>query len=60
MVTAFQPARPWLIRSSARNLRATLNGSLNVVDAVPTNPIRSVTTAIAVRISVGSRPFTCG
>ena len=54
-VTTFQPARPPLRRSSEANFRATWNGSLKLVLAVATSPIRSVTVARADRSVSGSK-----
>ena len=50
----FQPARPPLMWSSEAYLRAMWNGSLYVVEAVATRPMRLVTAASADRSVSGS------
>ncbi len=54
----FQPARPPLIWSREAKRRATWNGASNVVEAVATRPIRSVTMASADSSVNGSNEVT--
>ncbi|GGN52244.1 hypothetical protein GCM10007971_07590 [Oceanobacillus indicireducens] len=61
VVTTFQPARPPEILSNDENCRAILNGSLYVVDTVPTKPICFVTAASVANKVIGSKRFKkCG
>ena len=55
LVTTFHPARPPVMWSSEPNWRAMVKGSLKLVLAVATSPIRSVTAAMAPSTVTGSK-----
>ena len=53
----FQPARPWLMKSSVARRRATSHGKLYVVDTVAIRPTCSVAVATADSSGMGSNPW---